>query len=82
MKSAAERLIKLAERLNPTGVIGDGMVAEFHDLARKASAEFYRARASLIAIRDNDPAEPIADNGATVLDAVRGEAIALYGPLA
>ena len=39
MKTATERLIDLAERLNPTGLIGDGMVAEFHDLARKARAE-------------------------------------------
>lgn len=39
MKSATERLIELAERLNPTGVIGDGMVAEFHSLAAQARAQ-------------------------------------------
>lgn len=39
MKTATEQLIELAERLNPTGVIGDGMVAEFHALAARARAE-------------------------------------------
>ena len=39
MKRATEQLIELAERLRPTGEIGDGMVAELHDLAARARAE-------------------------------------------
>lgn len=39
MKTATEQLIELAERLNPSGVIGDGMVAEFHALAARARVE-------------------------------------------
>lgn len=39
MKTATERLIELAERLNPTGLIGDGMVAEFHSLAARVRRE-------------------------------------------
>lgn len=79
MKTATEQLIELAERLRPTGEIGDGMVARFHDLARRARAEQSRVRSSLRALQENDPDEPIADNGATVLDAVRAEADAIYG---
>lgn len=30
-----ERLLRLAENLTPSGVIGDGMVAEFHSLAEQ-----------------------------------------------
>lgn len=37
--TATQQLIDLAERLRPTGEIGDGMVAQFHDLARRARAE-------------------------------------------
>jgi len=44
MKSATEQLIDLVERLRPTGEIGDGMVAELHDLAARARVE--RARKS------------------------------------
>lgn len=51
MKTATEQLIELAERLNPTGLIGDGMVAEFHALAA-------RARVELAAIADNFEADP------------------------
>ena len=79
MKTATEQLIELAERLNTTGEIGDGMVAEFHALAARARAEQTRIRSSLRALQENDPAEPIADNGATVLDAVRADALALFG---
>lgn len=79
MKSPTEQLIDLVERLRPTGEIGDGMVAQFHDLAARARAEQARVRSSLRALQENDPAEPIADNGATVLDAVRAEALALFG---
>jgi len=39
MKTATEQLIELAERLRPTGEIGDGMVAEFHSLAQRVRAE-------------------------------------------
>lgn len=39
MKSATLRLIEAAERLNMTGVIGDGTVAHFHELAALARAE-------------------------------------------
>lgn len=39
MNSATLRLVALAERLNPTGHIGDGMVAQFHALAKQARAE-------------------------------------------
>lgn len=45
MKTATERLIELAEWLNPTGVIGDGTVAEFHSLAAQARAELSRPAA-------------------------------------
>lgn len=79
MKTATERLIELAERLNPTGAIGDGMVAEFHALAARARHEQARVRSALRALQENDAAEPIADNGATVLDAVRAEADAIFG---
>lgn len=39
MKTATEQLIELAERLTPSGHIGDGMVAHFHELAARARAE-------------------------------------------
>lgn len=39
MKSPTEQLIDLVERLRPTGEIGDGMVAELHDLAARARVE-------------------------------------------
>ena len=39
MKSATLRLIEQAERLNMTGVIGDGTVAHFHELAALARLE-------------------------------------------
>jgi hypothetical protein len=38
-KSATVQLIELAERLVPSGAIGDGKVAQFHELAAKARAE-------------------------------------------
>lgn len=37
--SALERLLSLAERLTPSGVIGDGTVAEFHSLAAQLRAK-------------------------------------------
>lgn len=39
MKSATQQLIDLAAALKPTGEIGDGMVARFHDLAERARVE-------------------------------------------
>ena len=42
MKTATEQLIELAEWLTPTGVIGDGTVAHFHDLAKRAREELER----------------------------------------
>lgn len=33
---AVAELIELAERLTPSGEIGDGMVARFHELAKRA----------------------------------------------
>lgn len=39
MKTATEQLIELAERLTPSGHIGDGMVARLHELAARARAE-------------------------------------------
>lgn len=36
---ATDELIDLAERLTPSGVIGDGMVAHFHEVAARARAE-------------------------------------------
>lgn len=39
MKTATKQLIELAERLNPTGEIGDGMVARLRELAARARAE-------------------------------------------
>lgn len=80
MTTATMRLIEAVERLNMSGEIGDGMVATLHELAGLARLEQNRAEAALRAIRDNDPAEPIADNGMTVLDAVRADAVALCGP--
>lgn len=74
------RLIEAVERLNMSGEIGDGMVATLHDLASLARLEQLRVSAALRAIRDNDPTDPIADNGMTVLDAVRADAVALCGP--
>lgn len=44
MKSPTEQLIDLVERLRPTGEIGDGMVAELHDLAARARAELGLSR--------------------------------------
>ena len=38
-KPATLQLIEQAERLNMTGVIGDGMVAHFHELATRARLE-------------------------------------------
>lgn len=37
--NAIEELIDLASRLTPSGVIGDGMVARFHSLAKEAQRE-------------------------------------------
>ncbi len=39
MKTATQQLIELAEFLSPTGVIGDGTVAHFHELAARARLE-------------------------------------------
>jgi hypothetical protein len=39
MKSATLQLIELAEHLSPTGEIGDGTVARFHELAALARFE-------------------------------------------
>lgn len=39
MKTATLRLIEAAEHLNPTGVIGDGTVYHFHELAALARLE-------------------------------------------
>ena len=39
MSTPTVRLIRLVLSLNATGEIGDGMVAELHDLARKARDE-------------------------------------------
>lgn len=39
MTSPLERLLRLAENLTPSGVIGDGMVMEFHGLAAQVRAE-------------------------------------------
>lgn len=39
MKSATLQLIEAAERLNPSGVIGDGTVFHFHELAARARLE-------------------------------------------
>lgn len=62
MKTATEQLIELAERLNPTGLIGDGMVAEFHALAARARAE--RGLAPRPVCFGSDPNEQaFAENG-------------------
>lgn len=37
--TATQQLIDLAARLQPTGEIGDGMVAQFHALALRARFE-------------------------------------------
>ena len=42
--NALERLLRLAEQLTPSGVIGDGMVAEFHSLARQVREGVIRKR--------------------------------------
>lgn len=39
MKTATQQLIELAEFLSPTGDIGDGTVAHFHELAARARVE-------------------------------------------
>lgn len=39
MKTATQQLIEQAERLVPTGFIGDGTVAHFHELATRARIE-------------------------------------------
>lgn len=39
MKTATQQLTELAEFLSPTGVIGDGTVAYFHELAARARVE-------------------------------------------
>ena len=39
MKQATMRLIEAVERLNMSGEIGDGMVANLHDLAAAARLE-------------------------------------------
>lgn len=39
MKSATLQLIELAEQLTASGEIGDGMVAQFHELATRARGE-------------------------------------------
>jgi hypothetical protein len=49
-----ERLLRRAENLQPTGTIGDGMVAEFRDLAVRTRREMGReappARAGDVAV--------------------------------
>lgn len=42
--NALERLLRLAENLTPSGVIGDGMVAEFHSLAQQVRAQQEKRR--------------------------------------
>lgn len=42
MQSATDQLIELAEALTPSGEIGDGMVAQFHELARLTRVEQQR----------------------------------------
>lgn len=59
MKTATEQLIELAERLRPTGEIGDGMVARFRDLAQRARREL--GRPSCYGSEPNDQA--FAENG-------------------
>lgn len=44
MVSATMRLIERVERLEMTGEIGDGTVAQLHDLAAMARLELYRER--------------------------------------
>ena len=62
MKTATEQLIEKAERLRPTGVIGDGMVAEFRYLAERARAERgYAKRPPCFA--SNPGAQESAENG-------------------
>lgn len=39
MSTATLRLIELAERLTPSGEIGDGLVAQFHEAATLARLE-------------------------------------------
>ena len=47
--SATMRLIELAERLTPSGEIGDGMVQQFHEAAALARLEQHRERHPAIA---------------------------------
>lgn len=61
---ATLELIALAKRLTPSGQIGDGMVARFHELAERADAE----QSALI------PREPITPLRAQIVAARAYEA--------
>lgn len=56
--SAVDELIRLARSLTPSGEIGDGMVARFHELADRADAE----RASLRRLFEANP-DHVAPDG-------------------
>ena len=45
--SSIDKLIKLAENLTPSGEIGDGMVAEFHQLAERAKCDLHAQKEAL-----------------------------------
>lgn len=46
----------------------------WHDRAHKAETEAFNLRELIKVLLDNDPSEPIADNGMTVLDGWRERA--------
>lgn len=53
MASAINDLINLAKRLNASGEIGDGMVAQFHSLADRAIGEMNNRSDNDIAIGEH-----------------------------
>lgn len=61
MKSPTEQLIDLVERLRPTGEIGDGMVAELHELAARSRDELGLRRPVCFGSDPNEQA--FAENG-------------------
>lgn len=69
MQTATMRLIELAERLTPSGEIGDGMVHQFHEAAALARLEQEPKRANKIVITHIDP--PVRPAPFVVMDGGR-----------
>lgn len=72
-KSLVEQL-RVKARVNEERGLSFEIVNEAADLIEAQQAEIERLRGLVRILQDNDPSEPIADNGMTVLDQWRTDA--------